>query len=235
MRPLRTMNLLPSGPLPVPSRFSFYGRRKIAVNSAFTLLEVLVATAIFSVVGVLATQLIIDQLFIGRRIESAQRLRENFSRFNYLVQIESSEAEAIDLNTQPVGCSGGENGFTLWVPKPTGTYAEAGNRTGIQYYDDGVNIYRCGPRVTRNGELVHAVASDGSTNVTGIVIPNAVFTDLTSGNVAGRGVSYNVEFLGGNSGAAGADRPVTAHAKTVFVCNPETDASDPGDPGICPD
>lgn len=175
----------------------------------------------------------IGQLLVGRRLESSQRLRENFSRFNYLVQIESAEAESIVLNTQPTGCSGGSRGFTLLVPKPSGTYAVSSNSTGIQYYDNGVNIYRCGPKVTRNGELVHAVASDGSTSVTGIVVPNAVLSDETGGASSGREVSYKVEFIGGNSGAAGADRTVTAHSKTVFVCNPAT-VSSGGITGICP-
>ena len=83
-------------------------RRGIA--SAFTLPEVLIASIIFGIVGVLATQLMIGQLLVGRRLESSQRLRENFSRFNYLVQIESAEAESIVLNTQPTGCSGGSRG-----------------------------------------------------------------------------------------------------------------------------
>lgn len=206
-------------------------RRGIA--SAFTLPEVLIASIIFGIVGVLATQLMIGQLLVGRRLESSQRLRENFSRFNYLVQIESAEAESIVLNTQPTGCSGGSRGFTLLVPKPSGTYAVSSNSTGIQYYDNGVNIYRCGPRVTRNGELVHAVASDESTSVTGIVVPNAVLSGVTGGASLGREVSYKVEFIGGNSGAAGADRAVTAHSKTVFVCNPAT-VSSGGTAGICP-
>lgn len=202
--------------------------------SAFTLPEVLVASIIFGIVGLMATQLMIGQLLAGRRLESSQRLRENFSRFNYLVQIESAEAESIVLETQPSGCSGANEGFTLKVPKPTGTYADPNNNTGIQYYDDGTNIYRCGPRVTRNGELVHAVASDGSTNVTGIVVPNAVLTDVSGGASLGREVSYRVEFIGGNSGAAGADRPVTARSRTVFVCNPATVVSSGGNLGICP-
>lgn len=210
-----------------------HSRPRGATSRAFTLTEVLIASIIFGIVGVLATRLIIDQLFLGRRLESAQRLRENFSRFNYLVQIEASEAESIVLNTQPAGCSGGSSGFTLFVPKPTGIYAVSSNRTGIQYYDDGVNIYRCGPRVSRNGELVHAAASDGSTSVTGIVIPNAVLSNVTSGGSMDREVSYRVEFIGGNSGAAGATRSVTVHSKAVFVCNPATISSG-GTTGLCP-
>lgn len=202
-------------------------------GDGFTVVEILIASAIFSIVGVLATQLMIDQLLQGRRLEAAQRLRENFSRFNYLVQIEASEAEAIDIGNQPAGCSGGNSGFTLWVPKPTGTYAVSANRTGIQYYDDGVNIYRCGPRVSRNGELVHAVGSDGSTSVTGIVVPNAVLSNINGGSSPGREISYRVQFLGENGGAAGATRAVTAHSKTVFVCNPGT-VSSGGSTGVCP-
>jgi len=206
-------------------------RRGIA--SAFTLPEVLIASIIFGIVGVLATQLMIGQLLVSRRLESSQRLRENLSRFSYLVQIESAEAESIDLNAQPTGCLGGSRGFTLLVPNPSETSAASSNSARIKYYDDGVNIYRCGPRVARNGELVHAVASNGTTNVTGIVVPNAVLSYVNGGASSGREVSYRVELIGGNSATAGADRIFTAHSRKVFVCNPAT-VSSGGTTGICP-
>jgi hypothetical protein len=206
-------------------------RRGIA--SAFILPEVLIASIIFGIVGVLATQLMIGQLMVGRRLESSQRLRENLSRFNYLVQIESAEAESIDLNAQPNGCLGGSRGFTLLVPNPSETSAASSNSARIKYYDDGVNIYRCGPSVARNGELVHAVASNVTTNVTGIVLPNAVLSDVNCGASSCREVSYRVELIGGNSATAGADRVFTAHSKKVFVCNPAT-VSSGGTTGICP-
>ncbi|KMM16873.1 type II secretion system protein J [Synechococcus sp. GFB01] len=198
------------------------GRRSLApLPGGFSLPELLVATAIAALVVVGTAQVMIGQLQEGQRLEAAQRRRENFSRLNYLIAIEASESEEVELGVSPPGCDLGAVGFTLWIPKPAGTYAQAANRSGIQYANLNNDIVRCGPRVSQNGQLVHSTTgNDGSTSVTSVVVPNAQLTVGGANVTAGRQIAYQVNFIDGNLGTAGATRVVVAHARSVFVCNP---------------
>lgn len=192
-------------------------------QKGFTLPELLVASIIAALIAGITAQVMIGQLLEERRLESAQRVRENLSRLNYLIQIEASESDSIETGVSPPGCALGTDGFTLWVPRPGGVYGDPVNRSGIQYADNGNDILRCGPRVSRNGVLIHPpLGSDGGlTNVTGVVVRNATFNfDACPIAAAGREISYQVNFAGGAFGAPGIGECATAHSRSVFVCNP---------------
>ena len=181
----------------------------------------------------------INQLLEERRLEVAQRLREDVSRLNYLIQIEASEAEEIAYaGANPAGCAPVvAESFTFLVPRPTGTYADDLNRSRVQYYNandhDGTPaIWRCGPPVTRNGVLIH---NANPVNTAGIVMRNAQLdVDPNPNSSTARGVTYQVVptagLPGGNIGALGG--AATAFARSVFVCNPPVGAG--GAVGDCP-
>lgn len=185
----------------------------------FTLPEVLIATIIAAAIAALTAQVMIGQLLEGRRLEQAQRIRENISRLNYLIQIEAAEAEEIEYGVTPNNCAAaGVNSFTLWVPRPVGQYADDSNRSGILYDNAAGNITRCGPPVARNGVLIHTVP-----NVTGPVVMNAQLVVNPRGCPASdaREVVYQVNFPGLNLGQLGGC--TFAHSRSYFVCNPPTD------------
>ncbi len=216
-------------------------------SAGFTLTELLVASLIAGILAVITAQVMISQLFEERRLAVAQALREDVSRLNYLVQIEASEAESIELGAaNPPGCAGGADSFTLLVPRPGGTYADPNATSRIQYYNapDPLNnnapaIWRCGPPVSRNGVLLHDA---DPANVTGVALGNA---QLTRGPGNGcpasdlRSVTYRIvppaNLQGSNLGDLGGC--VTAHARSVFVCNPPNNVllpcTDPNRIGDC--
>lgn len=200
-----------------------------AKKDGFTLPEVLIAAIIAALLTAVTAQVLIGQLLEGRRLEAAQRVRENFSRLNYLIQIETSEADRIENGVTAAGCNG-NGGFTLVIPRPTGTYADNNNVSRISYFNqttDGQEVIaRCGPPVTQNGQLDHLEAANTG-NVPGDVVRGAQFALGCDPNIlAGLEVSYQVDFTGGNFGAA-VGECVVAHAKSVFVCNPPADTSIP--------
>jgi prepilin-type N-terminal cleavage/methylation domain-containing protein len=217
------------------------GPRNIpTAQRGFTLPELLVASLIAALVAAITAQVMISQLLEGRRLEVAQRLREDVSRLNYLVQIEGSEAESIEYNSPFEGCdTAGVNSFTFVVPQDDGAYASSTNVSRVIYYnaddadsDDDVSIWRCGPPVTRNGVLRH-----GETNVAGPVIRNAQLElnpDGCSAASSQRSVLFRVVppvgLVGANLGDLGGC--VTAHARSVFVCNPPLGFG--GEIGDCP-
>jgi hypothetical protein len=147
-----------------------------------------------------------------------------------LIQIEASEAESIAQGVAVTDCPSVQGSFVLTVPVPDGRYATAANVSRIQYYNsenaEGVeSIWRCGPPVSRNGVLLHE-----ENNVAGVVMSGA--TIELGGNCApttARSVSYAiVPILGApGGGLGGLGDCVTAHARSVFVCNPTVDPSVP--------
>ncbi|MGB5135010.1 MAG: prepilin-type N-terminal cleavage/methylation domain-containing protein [Prochlorococcaceae cyanobacterium] len=217
------------------NRFKIFGRRDglllpaLVVEAGFSLPELLVAAIIAALVAAATGQVMIGQIIEGRRLEQAQKIKENTSRLNYLIQIEASEAEEILLGQPTDGCGGGNSAFTLFVPKPDGPYAQLGDRTPIHYYNQGSNIVRCGPAVTRDGVLVHTASGDPPDLEVADVVRDAQIV-VNQGPVAGsacpvassaRQIVYSLrfpEFPGINPGASAGC--VTAHARSVFVCNP---------------
>lgn len=211
-------------------------------SKGFTLPEVLIACIIFAILAGVTAQVMIGSILQGRRLETAQRHREDFSRLNHLIQIEASEAEELLDQASDTGptaladCNppNGATGFTLYVQRNTGSYGNRENRSGIQYYnedfdgDGRLDIVRCGPPVTRNGQLAHQQSL-----VTGMVLSGASFASI--GQAAeDRSIDYTVDFDGGNFGTAGNTRTVSSHRKSVFVCNPASNDPNEAAVGDCP-
>jgi hypothetical protein len=194
-------------------------------GEAFTLPEVLLAGIIAAAVVVITAQVMVGQLLEERRLEVAQRFRENVSRLNYLIQIEASETEEIDLSgtSPPTGCPAGA-AFTFLIHPPVGTYQDDANRRLVQYYnadsDGQPSIWRCGPRVRRNGVLNF----DDATNEPGVVLRNARLTVSPTGcqTSTERSVTYTVTPTAGLAGAGLGQLGgcTTAQARSYFVCNP---------------
>lgn len=199
-------------------------------SSGFTLPELLIAGIIAAGIAALTGQVMIGQLLEERRLELAARIRENTSRFNYLVQIEASEASEVfvgELQVQGCGNSDDGNSFTFIIPDTVGPYGPLGQASEVKYYNLFGDIRRCGPPVSRNGVLTPAVA-----NVDGVVIRNASIALNPPGCPVSdtRRISYLVQFPQGNLGDLGGC--TTAHARSVFICNPP-DAANP-QVGDCP-
>lgn len=207
--------------------------------AGFTLPELLVATIIAALLTAVTAQVMISQLLEGRRLEQAQRLRENTSRLSYLVQIEASEADEIsDSEPLSAGCGGvGPSSIvTLWVPRTEGPYADPDNRSPVHYYNAGSDIWRCGPRVTQNGVLIHGVLANGHPDLVSgpvlryaqLVVDDANCSELTTDNQ----LAYSVDFPNAQVPSGDAANCVVATARSTFVCNPPL--LDPSDPSYVP-
>ncbi|MFQ6537795.1 MULTISPECIES: type II secretion system protein [Aphanothece] len=220
-----------------------------------TLPEILVALVITAVIIAGVGNVLLNHMFDARRVERAQRLREDSNRINYLIAIEAAEASAIntDPGLQVANCNednGEDAEFSLTIPwQETTTYGPGAESSTVYYYNqtapDGVaTIKRCGPKVTKNGRLIHSndTYQSGTVYRGGeIVLPTdcSVSVDssgsLTQGGTTSRQLVYNLQ-IGSLSDQLFA-RCQVAKAKTVFVCNPPIPNSDGSftlDVGDCP-
>lgn len=201
----------------------------------YSLPELLVALAVAGIVMAAAGAMLGSHMLTVRRIERAQRERDNANRLNYLVQIEASEAARVDLNPAlDANCEGSGNAlFALRVPKSTGVYGSEANVSTVFYYNFGGDVRRCGPPVLQNGVLDHDY--EPSEIQDGIAVRGATMQLVQSAGVVGcdsqvssdRQVVYTLSFT--DSGYT--PSCVVARARTVFVCNPPVPGQtlEPGD------
>lgn len=215
----------------------------------FTLPEVLIAFLIFAALAGVTAQVMLGSVLQNRRLEFSQRHREDFSRLNYIIQVESSEAQ--EIGTQlPTGqgsnvfnvCANNSPKIVLWLPDPRAEYGSVTRSPAdlpIVYCNQGGqnasnNILRVGPSVDQNGQLDISYKNSGALDYSGlsngIAVPNAVLSSVTLSQ-QNRSFSYQVSFDGGNLNASGAVPVAQSHRKSVFICNPPLGTSNIGD---CP-
>ena len=88
----------------INNAIKYSSANSILAESGFSLVELLIAGAIGVIVVLAGSQLISDRVIQGRRLEAAQRFRENIGRLNYLIQVEASESSQISQLLIPAGC-----------------------------------------------------------------------------------------------------------------------------------
>lgn len=182
-------------------------------DRGITLVELLVGLVITGVVASAAGSVIIAQIQSSAKLELAQRQRDNSSRFNYLIQIEASEAASvIDTPALPEGCPGtGVVGFR--IPRDQGQYLDVKNISTVYYANQGLDVWRCGPPVMRSGVLDH---DPNAPIQAGVVVRDAQLKQVNcSGLVTNdEQLAYNLVFATGFEPSCS-----IARAKTLLVCN----------------
>lgn len=118
------------------------------INQGFTLVELLVALAIGSLVALAGVAASLQNIRTTTRMLSAQQLRDNWSRLALLINTDLNEACAV---------TAGANSLTLRVINPTDFAGNinptCGTAAQIVYDLNGTNLRRTGPSVNRNGTL----------------------------------------------------------------------------------
>lgn len=119
-----------------------------AANQGFTLVELLVALAIGSLVALAGVAASVQNIRTTTRMLTAQELRNNWSRLVLLINTDLNEACEV---------TAGANSLTLRVINPTdfdgNINPSCATATQIVYDLNGTNLRRTGPPVNRNGTL----------------------------------------------------------------------------------
>jgi prepilin-type N-terminal cleavage/methylation domain-containing protein len=184
-------------------------------DQGFSLVELLVGVVVVTVIAAGAGTVLLSHVRGVGGLELAQRQRDNAGRLDYLVQIEASESASVrsDAGSVPGECSGSGNYvFAFEIPRDTGGYQEAANRSTIYYYnDDDGNVRRCGPPVARNGVLLH---DPGLSLQDGVAVRDASLELVTcqGQQTAGQILAYRLVY------PSGFQPPCSiARARTVFI------------------
>lgn len=131
-------------------------------TKGFTLVELLIAISVGSVlIGMLGT-LLISEIRTGINQELSQRSKEDFVRIVALIDADISEGSQLSIPGSLSGCSGATGTSLVSISVPYGFDASSNstNSSTIVYFakPDGT-LSRCGPPFQANGSLNHGAAS----------------------------------------------------------------------------
>lgn len=200
-----------------------------ASYSGFTLLELLIASVLGSLVFSTLASMIVAHIRSTSSSELAARVRNDANRIDYFIQTEASEAASIGtaaVSNCPASVAGGATLFNFNVPVDTGQADDLTNVVQIFYYTANGDLRRCGPPILGNGRLNYAgtpVDSIVSTNTT--VTLQIVSNGAQCGGavLSNRQVPYRLVFsdLSVSGVAANYQPPCEiARAKSYFVTEP---------------
>jgi type II secretory pathway pseudopilin PulG len=199
-------------------RFSRYGGLSQRRSSAFTLVELLVAASIGSLIFASAAALITSHIRSTFASGIAQRVRDDSNRVSYFIQTEANEAALVETGQSLSACTGatGTSIFSLVIPRPDGVAGDTANVVRSHYYVNNGNLWRCGPSVNRNGSLNYGAITNSILNSETAIAPvSCQGITMTSG---GRVVAYQATFNDAPSGIA--PPCAIARAKWFFVVDP---------------
>lgn len=127
-------------------------------QAGFTLLELLIALALGGMLIGLASSVITSHLRTTQKQAELQRMRDHWGRINFFLETEIREGQSLGTEDGTGICASKPNRvLTITVPNPS-----APSTPGrIVYYNNGVDLWRCGPAVNRDGTLDFANQTDG--------------------------------------------------------------------------
>ncbi len=203
--------------------------RRSASRSGFTILELLIAAVLGSILFSTLASMILAHIRSTSSSELAARVRNDSNRIDYFIQTEASEAASIgtvDVSNCPASAAGGATLFNFNVPVDTGQADDLTNVVQIFYYTANGDLRRCGPPILADGRLDYTgtpVDSIVSTNTTVTVQLTADNAQCGGAVLTNRQVPYRMVFndLTASGTAANYQPPCEiARAKSYFVTEP---------------
>lgn len=179
-----------------PPRRSAHRRRDA---HGFGLVELLVASAVGSLVVVAAVMTLGPHLRLNQRMEGYTRLQERWIRLAFLLDTEIQEASSVTTAT---------GSLSLTVPVSTAT---GSTTTTITYYQQGTTLFRSGPAISDRGALQTDSPTTGVVVIDGVASGGFVAQLLNGSNAAS--VAYTVNLIDPNSDATYSGRGSVARGR----------------------
>jgi prepilin-type N-terminal cleavage/methylation domain-containing protein len=145
------------------------GHRSPKVDQAFTLVELLVAAAIGTVVLAATASVLISQMRMTSKFYTAGQVQQDLLRLHRFLLAETNEACAFQLGSTSLTSCGaactqtGSSELRLLVPITTSVNSDptaAASLETIVYRLSGNNLLRSGPRILSSGALDTTAAND---------------------------------------------------------------------------
>ena len=148
---------------------------KPQASSGFTLVELLVAASVGSIVALAATDLMLSNMRSGAALEATQRLRTDWSRVSHFIESEVALSERVITNASLLNLAqcnptitATEFAFGLEVRRdlPPAIYFVRDNATNSLEWNGDSSLWRCGPSIDVNGEYTDVISGNSATQLT---------------------------------------------------------------------
>ena len=140
-------------------------------SQGFTLVELLVAAAVGTVVAAAAGDLMLSNMRSGAALEATQRLRTDWSRTSHFIESEVAlservitDASLLNLAQCTTSISAAEFKFGLEVRRdlPPAIYFVKSNAADSLEWTGDSSLWRCGPNINENGEYTNVITGSST-------------------------------------------------------------------------
>lgn len=144
-------------------------------RNGFTLVELLVAAAVGSIVAITASDLMLSNMRSGAALEATQRLRTNWSRVSHFIESEVALSERVITNASLLNLAQcnprittTEFVFGLEVRRdlPPAIYFVRNNASNSLEWNGESSLWRCGPSINKNGEYTNVITGNSTSVLT---------------------------------------------------------------------
>lgn len=144
-------------------------------KNGFTLVELLVAATVGTLVAAAAGDLMLSNTRSGAGLEATQRLRTDWSRVSHFIESEVALSERVITNASLLNLaqcsptiSTTEFRFGLEVRRdlpPAIYFVKSNAANGLEWNGDS-SLWRCGPSIDENGEYTNVITGTGTSQLT---------------------------------------------------------------------
>ena len=177
---------------------------KPQASSGFTLVELLVAATVGTLVAATAGDLLLSNTRSGAALEATQRLRTDWSRVSHFIESEVALSERVITNASLLNLAqcnptitATEFAFGLEVRRdlPPAIYFVRDNATNSLEWNGDSSLWRCGPSIDMNGEYTDVISGNSASQLTAQRLVDGMTSScMLSATAATSGVSKSLRY-----------------------------------------
>ena len=177
---------------------------KPQASSGFTLVELLVAATVGTLVAATASDLMLSNTRSGAALEATQRLRTDWSRVSHFIESEVALSERVITNASLLNLAqcnptitATEFAFGLEVRRdlPPAIYFVRDNATNSLEWNGDSSLWRCGPSIDVNGEYTDVISGNSASQLTAQRLVDGMTSScMLSATAATSGVSKSLRY-----------------------------------------
>ena len=173
-------------------------------DAGFTLVELLVAASVGSIVALAASDLMLSNMRSGAALEATQSLRSDWNRASHFIESQVALSERVITDATLLNLAqcnptitATEFAFGLEVRRdlPPAIYFVRDNATNSLEWNGESSLWRCGPSIDVNGEYTDVISGNSASQLTAQRLVDGMTNScMLSATAATSGVSKSLRY-----------------------------------------